>query len=114
GDRAARVEFTPGPRGIAVRVAFDTEDTHPIEQQRGGWQSILDNFARHGEAKSQPSASRTVLQPYLFFRGRCEEAIEYYKSKLGAEVLMQMRFKDNPEKPGPDKVPAAFDQRIMH
>ncbi len=51
GDRTARVEFTPGPDGVAVRVTFDSESTHSIEQQRGGWQAILDNFARHVEAK---------------------------------------------------------------
>jgi PhnB protein len=59
-------------------------------------------------------AGPTAIQPYLFFRGRCEEAIAYYKAKLGAEVLMMLRFKDNPDKPGPDKVPAALDERIMH
>jgi uncharacterized glyoxalase superfamily protein PhnB/uncharacterized protein YndB with AHSA1/START domain len=116
GDRAARVEFMPGPQGVAVRVAFDSEQTHSIEQQRQGWQSILDNFARHVEAKVHPTSlsQRATVQPYLFFRGRCEEAIEYYKAKLDAEVLLQMRFKDNPDKPGPDKVPPVFDQRIMH
>lgn len=55
-----------------------------------------------------------IIQPYLFFRGRCEEAIEHYMSALGAEVMMLMRFKDNPDKPGPDKVPAELDDRIMH
>ena len=114
GDRTARVEFTPGPQGVAVRVTFDSEQTHSSEQQRQGWQAILDNFARHVAAKSRQSSSRATVQPYLFFRGRCEEAIEYYKAKLGAEVAMQMRFKDNPEKPSPDKVPREFDQRIMH
>jgi uncharacterized glyoxalase superfamily protein PhnB/uncharacterized protein YbaA (DUF1428 family) len=54
------------------------------------------------------------VQPYLFFRGRCEEAIEYYKRTLGAEVDIMMRFRDNPDKPGRDKVPAEFDDRIMH
>ena len=54
------------------------------------------------------------IQPYLFFRGRCEEAIAYYKAKLGAEDVMMMRFKDNPDKPGRDKVPAELDDRIMH
>lgn len=54
------------------------------------------------------------VQPYLFFRGRCEEAINYYKSVLGAEVLMMMRFKDNPAQPSRDKVPAELDNRIMH
>ncbi len=55
-----------------------------------------------------------AITPYLFFRGRCEEAIEYYKVTLDAEVLMMMRFKDNPDKPDPAEVSAALDQRIMH
>ncbi len=38
-----------------------------------------------------------TVQPYLFFEGRCEEAIEFYRKALGAEVLMLMRFKDSPE-----------------
>jgi PhnB protein len=59
-------------------------------------------------------AAPTAIQPYLFFRGRCEEAIAYYKARLGAEVLMMLRFRDNPDKPGPDKVPAALDEKIMH
>jgi uncharacterized protein YndB with AHSA1/START domain len=53
GDRTAQVEFAPGPNGVAVRVTFDSEDTHSIEQQRGGWQAILNSFARHVEAKRQ-------------------------------------------------------------
>ena len=52
GDRTAHVEFTPGPDGVAVRVTFDSESTHSIEQQRGGWQAILNNFARYVEAKN--------------------------------------------------------------
>ena len=59
-------------------------------------------------------AATTGVQPYLFFRGRCEEAINFYKEKLGAEVLMMLRFKDNPEKPEPGKVPPALDNKIMH
>lgn len=50
GDRAARVEFTDGPPGVRVRVTFDSEFTNPIEQQREGWQAILNNFTRHVEA----------------------------------------------------------------
>jgi len=38
------------------------------------------------------------VTPYLFFDGRCEEAIEFYKKTLGAEVGMMMRFKDAPDK----------------
>lgn len=59
-------------------------------------------------------AGAPAVQPYLFFRGRCEEAIEYYKRTLDAEVIMMMRFSDNPDKPGRDMVPAEFDNRVMH
>jgi uncharacterized protein YndB with AHSA1/START domain len=51
GDRAAQVEFCPTPNGVGVRVTFDSEPIHSIEQQRAGWQAILNNFARHVEAK---------------------------------------------------------------
>lgn len=51
GDRAAQVEFADGPKGVRVRVTFDSEPTHTIEQQRDGWQAILNNFARHVEAR---------------------------------------------------------------
>jgi len=50
GDRHACVEFQPTSNGVHVRVTFDSESTHPIEQQRQGWQAILDRFARHAEA----------------------------------------------------------------
>lgn len=51
GDRSARVAFTPGQGGVTVRVTFDGESTHSVEQQRQGWQAILDRFARHVWAK---------------------------------------------------------------
>jgi PhnB protein len=54
------------------------------------------------------------VQPYLFFDGRCEEAIELYKRVLGAEVLMMMRFKDSPDPPPPGMVPAGSENKIMH
>jgi len=53
GGRKAEVEFVPAPDGIVVRVVFDGEATHSVEQQRGGWQAILDNFARYVEAKQK-------------------------------------------------------------
>ena len=49
GDRSARVEFNQTPDGVQVRVEFDAEETHSIEQQREGWQAILNNFTRHVE-----------------------------------------------------------------
>ena len=52
GDRAARVEFSQEQDGVGVRVVFDAEATHSVDQQRQGWQAILDRFARHAEATS--------------------------------------------------------------
>ena len=54
------------------------------------------------------------LQPYLFFDGRCEEAIEFYKSALGAKVEMLMRFKDSPEPPQPGMCPPGSEDKVMH
>ncbi|MCU0224330.1 MAG: SRPBCC family protein [Acidobacteria bacterium] len=51
GDRTAMVEFIEGAGGVFVRVSFDSEDTHSIEQQREGWQAILNRFKKHVEAK---------------------------------------------------------------
>lgn len=47
GDRAAKVEFIPDSNRVTVRITFDAEATYPVEMQRGGWQAILDNFAKH-------------------------------------------------------------------
>jgi PhnB protein len=52
-----------------------------------------------------------LVQPYLFFDGRCEEAIEFYHSKLGAEVEMLMRFKESPE---PAQNPPGSEDKVMH
>ncbi len=54
------------------------------------------------------------IEPYLFFNGHCEEAIEFYKQALGAEVLLLMRYKESPEPPPPGMVPAGWDNKIMH
>ncbi len=51
GDRNARVEFDPVGDAVRVRVTFDAETMHPVEQQRAGWQAILDNFAHHVMAR---------------------------------------------------------------
>jgi PhnB protein len=54
------------------------------------------------------------VQPYLFFDGRCEEAVEFYRSALGAEVVMLMRFKDCPDPPPPGMVPPGGENKVMH
>ncbi len=59
-----------------------------------------------------------LVQPYLFFEGRCEEALNFYRDKLGAQVDHLMRFKDNPEPggaPGEGCAGGPVDgEKIMH
>ncbi len=54
------------------------------------------------------------IESYLFFNGRCDEAIAFYKQALGAEVLMLMRNKEAPEKPPPGMLPPGSDDKVMH
>jgi len=54
------------------------------------------------------------VQPYLFFDGRCEEAVEFYRKALGAEVEAMMRFKDSPEPLAPGMCPPGAENKVMH
>lgn len=51
GDRTAQIEFSDVSGGVNVKVSFDSEPSHSVEQQQEGWQAILNNFARHVESK---------------------------------------------------------------
>lgn len=55
-----------------------------------------------------------AVQPYLFFDGKCEEALEFYKKALGAKVDMLMRFSECPEKPPEGAMPAGSENKVMH
>src|SRR6266567_8029935 len=55
--------------------------------------------------------SNTSVQPYLFFNGRCEEALEFYRSALGAKVEMPSRFKDAPE---PGMAQPGMEDKVIH
>src|SRR3954471_1960825 len=55
------------------------------------------------------TSQNTSVQPYLFFNGRCEEALEFYKKAIGAKIGMLMRFKDSPEPCGD-----ADPNKVMH
>jgi PhnB protein len=54
------------------------------------------------------------VQPYLFFDGRCEEAVEFYRKTLGAEVQMLMRFSESPEPHQPGMVAPGSENKVMH
>lgn len=57
GDRTARVDFADTPEGVHVKVSFEAETTHSIEQQQGGWQAILNNFKRHVESNTSSAGN---------------------------------------------------------
>jgi uncharacterized glyoxalase superfamily protein PhnB len=72
-------------------------------------------LAEKQKAKPAPAVTNAIL-PYLFFNGRCEEAVNFYKRALGGEIEMLMRWKDNPDMPKEGCAPGmTFDpEKIMH
>jgi PhnB protein len=57
---------------------------------------------------------KTVVQPYLFFGGRCEEALEFYGTAVGARVETVIHFKDSPQPPPPGVLQPGFENKVMH
>ena len=60
------------------------------------------------------SNDNPLVQTYLNFDGRCEEALEFYKRSIGAEVTRLMRFKDSPEPPAPGCMAPGSENKVMH
>jgi PhnB protein len=93
------------------RMADMNPSSMPFDGKRmffGGFKPFV------GQSAQAATNAVPSIQPYVFFRGRCEEAITYYKANLGAEVLELLRFKDGPE-PSPGMVlPPGIDDKIMH
>jgi len=54
------------------------------------------------------------VETYLFFDGCCDEALEFYRKHLGAEVIMLMRYKDSPEPHQPGMIPPGAEDKVMH
>ena len=105
----------PAPHGegkegeVELRQLFELDDFCPsaaIDEARALEKSLTEK---------KPGASGSVqIQPYLCFEGRCEEALEFYRQALGAEVTMLMRFKDSPEACPEGMLPPGSEQKVMH
>lgn len=54
------------------------------------------------------------IEPYLFFNGRCDEAIAFYTRAIGAEATFMMRYRDSPDAPPPGTLPPGFEDKVMH
>jgi PhnB protein len=55
-----------------------------------------------------------LIQPYLFFQGRCDEAIEFYRTTIGAELLMLMRYSECPDPLPPEMFAPGWESKVMH
>ena len=58
--------------------------------------------------------SKPNVQPYIFFGGHCKEALDFYRTALGAQVDMLMTYKESPEPPPPGQLPPGYENKIMH
>ena len=58
--------------------------------------------------------SKSIVQPYLFFGGRCEEALAFYRTALGAQVDLLMHYKDSPEPQPSGMIPPGWENKVMH
>lgn len=73
--------------------------------------------ATHVDPQGRPyheQVTHMLVQPYLSFDGRCEEALDFYRATLGAEIVVLMRFSDSPVPPPPGMVPPGTENKIMH
>lgn len=63
---------------------------------------------------SKANTVKTGVQPYLFFGGNCQEALDFYKSAVGAEVGMVMRFDESPDPVPEGMLQPGFEKKVMH
>src|SRR5262245_33108615 len=119
--RGGRDRDPPGLRGrgfrrrVHVRAARAGEA--PARRGRGAKRRLANAFNPGRSPKATPEfggGEAMHVQPYLFFDGRAEEAINFYRKAIGAEVEMMMRFGESPEKPPPGMVPPGSENKIMH
>jgi PhnB protein len=70
-------------------------------------------FRRNSDHRER-STSSTTITPYLYFAGRCEEALEFYCQALGAQIDMIMRFNQSPQPTPPGMLQAGFEDKVMY
>jgi uncharacterized glyoxalase superfamily protein PhnB len=96
---AVACRLPPAKKGtVEIRPVFDVSDLRELPAPK---------------ATTASAASATII-PYLFFKGRCEEAIQFYQQKLNAQLEMVMKFKDSPDPPPPGMLPPGFEEKVMH
>ena len=91
---------------IEIRPLFEMEDF--------GEEFTPELRAKEADLESALAMEKASVQPYLFFGGRCEEALEFYKAKLRAKVSMIMRFNESPDPTPPGMLQEGFESKVMH
>lgn len=92
---------------IEIRPLFEMEDfseSDPTGEHAEHEEELRDKIAMH----------KSLVQPYLFFSGRCQEALEFYQQALDASIGMQMRFNESPDPLPEDMLQPGFENKIMH
>lgn len=97
----------PDDSDIDIRPVYEMEDFAQLDPQ--GTHRAQEENLTHVMTLQQAS-----VQPYLFFSGRCEEALAFYEQAIGATVVMKMRFSESPDAVPDGMLQAGFEQKIMH
>lgn len=96
----------PEDSDVEIRQFFEAEDF--------GEEFTPELREREANLEAKLSMEKANVQPYLFFGGRCEEALEFYKAALQAKVTMCMRFNESPEPTPPGMLAPGFESKVMH
>ena len=92
---------------IEIRPIFEMGDFAAIDPDGSA--------AAHEESlRTTVAMQNSGVQPYLFFSGRCEEALEFYRTAVGATVTMMMRFNESPDALPEGMLQKGFEDKIMH
>jgi PhnB protein len=104
-DGGAEVELRPVFEADDFGAALTPELREQEERLR----------AQAGQRPGQPlDTAPIIVQPYLSFEGRCEEALDFYRKAVGAEVKTLMRYADSPAPPPEGMLPPGSEKKVMH
>ncbi|MCA9132915.1 MAG: VOC family protein [Planctomycetales bacterium] len=115
-DAVEWVKRCPNPMpeacNIEIRPLFEMEDFAESDPQ--GEIAAHEEQLRSQMAVQGTAGQTSTVQPYLFFSGRCEEALDFYQVSLGAKVSMLMRFHESPDPVPEGMLQPGFENKVMH
>lgn len=71
-------------------------------------------ISRPPDSQTDTPVKQSIIEPYLFFGGCCEEALEFYESALGAKRVMLMRYSEAPDAPPEGMLAPGWENQVMH